>query len=115
MEIYKPESYEKVWGREEWLCNNELYCSKILHLNIGYRCSYHCHKIKDETFYIIEGIVEMVVDDDRSRMYSGDTIRLRPNTYHSFAGITGAKILEVSTQHFENDSYRKDKSGKVYE
>jgi len=48
---------KKIWGSEEWLVNNELYCCKILNLKKGYRCSIHYHKDKDETFYVLKGIV----------------------------------------------------------
>ena len=44
---------DKVWGREEWIVNNEKYCGKKLILKKGYSCSMHHHKIKDETFYIL--------------------------------------------------------------
>ena len=62
--VYKPKQreFEKVWGAETWLCNTDHYCGKILHLNKGYRCSIHSHKIKDETFYILYGKVLMEHD-----------------------------------------------------
>lgn len=104
---------KKIWGEELWIVNNELYCSKILKLKKGYRCSYHMHKIKDETFYILEGTVFMRHNDIGFYMTNkSDPIRILPGEYHSFAGVTDAKILEISTQHFDEDSYRKDKSGR---
>src|SRR3989338_8926171 len=39
----------KVWGQEQWLVNNEKYCGKKMLIKDGYYCSYHKHKIKDET------------------------------------------------------------------
>jgi len=55
---------DKDWGRELWIVNNDKYCGKILELNKGYRCSIHYHKIKDETFYILEGRVLMEIWDE---------------------------------------------------
>lgn len=109
----RPEVHEKIWGEEHWIANNELYCGKILKLKEGYKCSYHYHKIKDETFHILKGKVFMKVKGHQFILNVGDSIRLEPGTYHSFSGMVDSEILEISTQHFEEDSYRKDESGPV--
>lgn len=103
---------DKIWGSEIWFANSNLYCGKILNLKQGYRCSMHCHKEKDETFYILDGRVHMIINDEERIMEKGDTVKLKPNDYHSFGGILPSVILEVSTQHFDEDSYRKTNSGK---
>ena len=51
----EPERHEKGWGYELWIVNNNLYCGKILHFNKGKKCSWHYHKIKQETFYVQKG------------------------------------------------------------
>ena len=104
---------QKVWGEELWIVNNELYCGKILRLKKGYRCGYHAHPIKDETFYILSGIVLMKYNEDEFFIGKGDSLRIFPGEYHSFTGITDAKILEISTPHLDDDVVRKDKSRKV--
>ena len=110
--VYKPEqeTYEKVWGKEVWICNTLLYCGKILHLKKGYRCSIHHHEIKDEVFYILKGRVYLEVDGEKYTMEVGDAIRITPGLRHRFTGILNSEILEVSTQHFEDDSYRTTQS-----
>ena len=45
----------KVWGEERWLVNNRLYCGKLMILRKGWRCSFHMHKVKDETFFVRAG------------------------------------------------------------
>ena len=57
MKPHKPKHVEKRWGSETWFANNEEhnYCGKILHFNKGKKCSWHYHKIKQETFYIQKG------------------------------------------------------------
>jgi mannose-6-phosphate isomerase-like protein (cupin superfamily) len=103
---------DKVWGNEVWFANSNLYCGKILNLKQGYQCSIHHHKEKDETFYVLDGKVRMVINDEERIMEKGDTVKLKPNDWHTFGGILPSVILEVSTQHFDNDSYRKNESGK---
>ena len=106
--VYKPREYPKVWGSEIWIANTANYCGKILILKHGYRCSIHYHKKKDETFYILEGTVLMETNGDVVIMKPGDAIRIRPGMRHRFTGLGGwdSKILEVSTHHDEEDSYR---------
>jgi len=45
----------KGWGFEKWIVNNEKYCGKLLYFIKDRKCSWHYHKIKDETFYIQSG------------------------------------------------------------
>jgi mannose-6-phosphate isomerase-like protein (cupin superfamily) len=96
----------KSWGYEKWLTNNELYCGKILHINKNHCCSYHYHKLKDETFYILSGVVDIEVDNKHIWMKEGTSIRISPHTPHRFFGIEDSDIIEISTQHFDEDSYR---------
>ena len=100
------DTYNKGWGSEYWIVNNELYCGKILHLKKGKKCSIHYHKNKDETFYILEGKIKLELFGETKIMNIGDKIRLKPYTLHRFTGLEDSKILEISTQHFDSDSYR---------
>jgi len=104
-------NHEKVWGREIWLTNNELYCAKRLELKGGYRCSMHHHALKDETFIVESGIIILEFQTPGDRMKSihvarGDSVRIIPGTPHRFWGLGDAVILEVSTHHDEDDSCR---------
>jgi len=113
MNIVYPEHHEKIWGSEEWIVNDEKYCGKILIVKRGYQCSYHYHKLKDETFYILEGMVNMIIEGESELLAQGESVRIYPYMKHRFVGVKDSQILEISTQHFENDSYRLDPSGKV--
>jgi len=104
---------DKVWGHEEILISNELYAAKLMHLKRDYRCSIHRHRKKDETFYIMSGVVELEFNGKPRTMETGDSIRIKPCDYHRFTGITDSVILEVSTADDPNDSYRHSQSEKV--
>jgi quercetin dioxygenase-like cupin family protein len=103
---------KKVWGSELWMVNSKKYCGKILTLKEGYCCSKHYHKLKDETFFIDKGKVKMEVENDIKIMLPGESVHIPPNTLHRFIGLKDSRIIEISTQHFEDDSYRLTKSGK---
>jgi cytidyltransferase-like protein len=109
--VTKPEYHDKIWGSEEWIVNSELYCGKILNVNKGHNCSYHFHKIKDETFCILSGTVVMNIEGETYIMGTGDIVHLAPYTKHTFKALENARILEISTQHFEEDSYRLIRGG----
>ena len=102
----------KNWGCEEWLVNNDKYCGKILYLNQDKRCSLHRHKIKEETFYILEGEIELETrwEDEQSQitiLSQGDTWEILVGQYHRFKAINGLAILiEFSTHHDDNDVER---------
>lgn len=104
---------QKVWGSEEWLVNNELYCAKFLNLNKNSYCSIHWHKQKDETFYVLDGEIKLELFGETIYLSSGQSIRLKPYTVHRFTGITNSKILEISTTHSDEDSYRVIGSGTI--
>lgn len=124
------EFHEKGWGFEQWMANSELYCGKLLVVFVGLKCSIHYHKQKDETFYIQNGLIKMRVWEEPFEIGSisdpfmdmnkepinqfneflmgpGDRLVIPPNTPHQFEGVAAeSTIIEISTQHFEEDSYR---------
>jgi len=108
---------EKVWGHEEWIVNNQKYCGKKLVLNKGYRCSIHKHDIKEETFYILSGKVLMESELEGKKevrlMTPGDVLHVKVGMWHRFTGIEDSQIMEFSTFHMDEDSIRREPSGKV--
>jgi len=107
------EIHKKVWGSEEWIVNTDMYCGKILNLNKGYRCSMHYHKDKDETFYVLSGEVLIEVNGNPRIMKKGDVQRIVPGIKHRFTGLKKSRIIEFSTHHEKDDSYRETKSERV--
>ncbi|MBI2575934.1 cupin domain-containing protein [Candidatus Woesearchaeota archaeon] len=102
----------KVWGREIWIVNRE-YCGKILVLNKGFQCSMHFHKKKDETFYILRGRVLMEIGNAQWIMHPGQSMLIPPNARHRFTGLEDSEIIEFSTHHEDEDSFRVQESRKV--
>ena len=110
---YKGERHEKAWGHELWIINNELYCGKLLVFKAHKQFSMHYHLLKDEAWYISKGEFEYkFIDTETAELRSkivkeGDCIHLMPGQPHQMLALEeGATIFEVSTQHFDSDSYR---------
>jgi mannose-6-phosphate isomerase-like protein (cupin superfamily) len=102
----------KGWGREIIFVNNELYCGKLLVFKQGAKFSMHYHMIKDETWYVDEGeFIYRWIDTETAivneqHLKVGDSVRQRPGQPHQLEAITDGVVFEVSTQHFDEDSYR---------
>jgi mannose-6-phosphate isomerase-like protein (cupin superfamily) len=102
----------KGWGHEIVFENNEKYCGKILVFKEGAEFSMHYHMIKDETWYVESGvflyrwIATETAEVNTVTLIVGDTVRQRPGQPHQLKALTEGRIYEVSTQHFDSDSYR---------
>ena len=110
---YQGERHEKACGYELWIINNELYCGKLLVFKAHKQFSMHYHLLKDEAWYISKGEFEYkFIDTETAELRSkivkeGDCIHLMPGQPHQMLALEeGATIFEVSTQHFDSDSYR---------
>lgn len=101
---------KKEWGEEQWIVNKE-YCGKKLVLQKNRRCSLHKHEKKDEVFYILSGLVRMEIGDETFTLRPGDFVHISAGAYHRFTGLEDSEIIEFSTNHREDDSYRKESSG----
>ncbi len=103
----------KGWGWEDWLWNG-VYCGKILHFFEGKCCSWHYHKMKEETFLVSLGRIQLtygwnhdIEKADVRLLNTGDAFHVSPGLVHRMRGYEGdAEIIEFSTHHMDSDSYR---------
>ena len=110
---YTGEIHKKAWGHELWIINTELYCGKLLVFKKDKSFSMHFHLLKDEAWYINRGKFQYTYIDTETAEYKnievkeGDCIHLLPGQPHRMLALEeGSCIFEVSTQHFDSDSYR---------
>lgn len=107
----------KEWGHEEWIVNHPGYCGKRLVFKGEYQCSMHHHKIKTETFYVLAGNVYLETELNGVKntrvMTPGDIAHIPPFMWHRLTALVDAEVMEFSTFHMEEDSYRCTKSGKA--
>lgn len=103
---------EKKWGEEVIIHNGDGYCGKLLRFDSGCKFSMHFHVLKRETFYINEGIFILKyidttnADEHEVVVKKGDVVEIYKLLPHQLITETGGEIYEVSTEHFESDSYR---------
>lgn len=97
---------------EYWIVNDRRnrYCGKFLFLFQNQRCPRHYHPVKDETFFIVRGKVEMEAGRRIFTMPAGDTYKMAPGVKHTFRAVGGpALILEVSLPSLKNDNIFDDR------
>ncbi len=64
-------------------------------LKPGFYLARHHHKIMTEVFYILEGVVELIFDDETLICTAGDTITVPPNVWHAASCEKGGKMLSI--------------------
>ena len=106
----------KPWGKESILINTELYCGKIITCKENKWSSngrWHYHISKDETFYILDGFLELDIkrrgthEIETRILRKGETVRLYPQDRHRFKS-ENCRFLEISTMDCETDNYREE-------
>jgi len=107
-----PEIVPKGWGKEIIFVNNDEYCGKLLCFNKGKKFSMHYHIQKKETWYVSKGKFILVwVDANNGITYTeylnvGDIITNERGEPHQLIALEDSEVFEVSTKHYDTDSFR---------
>lgn len=64
-------------------------------LKPGFHLARHYHKKMTEIFYILEGEVSLIFDDENVVATVGTTINVPPNVWHEAKSENGARMLSV--------------------
>lgn len=102
----------KGWGKEIIFVNNDEYCGKLLCFEKGKKFSMHYHIKKKETWYVSKGKLLLVwFETENGTMHSeyllvGDVITNERGEPHQLIALEDSEVFEVSTQHFDEDSFR---------
>ena len=90
-------------------CINREYCKKLILVLPGQKHPSHFHKRKEETFQVLTGVFESVIDGHHRIMKPGETALVQPGVWHEFWSKDGCIVEEVSTTHYNDDSVYSDK------
>jgi N-acetylneuraminate synthase len=97
------------WGATIISCVNRTYCKKLVIQTPGQRHPSHYHKRKEETFQVLHGTLEVIIEGRRRTLVPGDTLLVQQGVWHEFWSDTGVIFEEISTTHFNDDSFYEDK------
>ena len=101
----KTNIIEKPWGFENRWAINEKYLGKILHINRGHRLSLQYHKVKDETIYVLSGVLSLHLGAYVVTLMEGESYHIRPGVVHRFEAPedgTDVVLIEVSTPEIDD-------------
>jgi len=65
------------------------------HLKPGFHLPRHYHKIMTEVFYILEGEIELIFDEETVVAKAGDTVTVPPFVWHEARCEKGGKMLTI--------------------
>lgn len=87
---------------------NREYCKKLILVLPGQKHPMHMHKVKEETFQLLYGDLEVMLDGQKLKLKPGDIQTVLRGQEHSFTSKKGAIFEEISTTHVKGDSYYLD-------
>jgi sialic acid synthase SpsE/quercetin dioxygenase-like cupin family protein len=87
---------------------NRAYSKMLVIMFPGQSYPRHSHRLKDETYHLLHGDLEVEVDGETNRLKAGDVLSINRGTPHSFKTASGAIIEEVSTTYVQGDSIYED-------
>jgi quercetin dioxygenase-like cupin family protein len=102
----------KGWGKEIIFVNNDEYCGKLLCFEKDKKFSMHYHIKKRETWYVSKGSFILIwVETDTGTTHTeylkvGDVITNERGEPHQLIALEDAEVFEVSTKHYDEDSFR---------
>jgi quercetin dioxygenase-like cupin family protein len=102
----------KGWGKEVIFVNNDEYCGKLLCFEKDKKFSMHYHIKKKETWYVSKGSFILIwVETDTGTTHTeylkvGDVITNERGEPHQLIAIEDSEVFEVSTRHYDEDSFR---------
>jgi N-acetylneuraminate synthase len=87
---------------------NREYCKKLIIMLPGQYHPSHLHQVKEETFQVLYGDLQLELEGKSVGMLPGDLQLVRRNQLHAFGTRTGVVFEEISTTHVKGDSYYQD-------
>lgn len=105
---------QKEWGGEIHIVNHDDYCLKYLFFFEGMQFSHHYHILKKELWHCICGEFECVLQYNGCKKYltlgHGEQLEVNRGVIHQLQAKCNSVLVEVSTRHFNEDSFRVMKS-----
>ena len=114
---------DKPWGHELIWSVTDHYAGKLLVVKAGESLSLQFHKVKDESWYVLEGKIQLELGAPgegilaREVVGPGSSFHFPPGTVHRVQAVEDATIVEVSTPQLDDvvrleDAYGREGTSK---
>ena len=107
---------EKPWGHEIIWSDSSKYLGKLIYIKEDESLSFQYHNYKEETIYILNGELRLVVGDEKKELIlkNGDSFKINPKIKHMFSSFNGEVTLIEVSSYFPDDVVRiEDKYGRL--
>jgi mannose-6-phosphate isomerase-like protein (cupin superfamily) len=89
---------------------NRAYCKRLILLVAGQKHPEQWHQLKDETYHILYGELDVRLDGEMQKLKKNDILAIPVNVRHELYTQKGAIIEEISSVYEPTDSYYTDKA-----
>jgi sialic acid synthase SpsE/mannose-6-phosphate isomerase-like protein (cupin superfamily) len=86
------------------------YCKRVILMLPGQKHPEQWHKLKDETYHLLYGQIDLELDGQKRRCVKNDVVVIPRGVRHSFWSPGGAVIEEISSAYDRSDSHYSDPS-----
>jgi mannose-6-phosphate isomerase len=86
------EGPERPWGRYQILAETPTFKVKTIYVEPGHRLSLQRHQKREEHWYIISGVADVVLADKEFKARAGDSVEVAIGALHRI-GNSGSEIL----------------------
>ena len=102
-----PRRVDKPWGHELIWAHTDRYVGKLLVIETGKRLSLQHHDVKDEWIHVLEGRLELTLEDDLGdvqvrELGPGEGARVPTGRRHRYEAVERATLIEVSTPELDD-------------
>ena len=104
---YGLENFDKFGLIMSTIVNRD-YCKKLLLLFPDQVHPEQYHNKKEETFHVLYGKIKLELNGKARTCTPGDVVTILPKVRHTFSSEYGAVIEEISSSHYQEDSYYTD-------
>jgi quercetin dioxygenase-like cupin family protein len=104
---YGVDRFQQVGATIINLVNRE-YCKKLIVVLPGQSHPEHYHTHKEETFLVVYGYISIDLEGNCKQYGPGDLLVVERGKRHSFRSGDGVIMEEISSTHYEGDSYYSD-------
>jgi mannose-6-phosphate isomerase len=99
---------DKPWGHELIWAHTDRYVGKVISINPGNRLSLQYHEKKDESVFVLSGVLRLHLENDAGELEvhdlaPGEHQRVQVGRRHRFEAVDAVvEVLEVSTPELDD-------------
>lgn len=90
---------------------NREYAKKLVIMKKDQTHPEHFHKLKEETFVVIIGRLEVQLDGIKNTLHPGDVLVIPRESLHSMIALDDCVFEEISSTNYADDSFYSDSEG----